>query len=94
MLKKEKGEWRLVVDYGGLNEQTEHDSQSVALNDGILQKQARKRIVTVLEFKHAYHQMALYAESRACTPMSTQLGPRNGKWCRWEPRMATRYSKA
>ena len=24
--KKEKGEWRLVVDYRGLNEQTEHDS--------------------------------------------------------------------
>ena len=23
--KKEKGEWRLVVDYRGLNEQTEHD---------------------------------------------------------------------
>ena len=29
--KKEKGEWRLVVDYRGLNEQTEHDSYSLPL---------------------------------------------------------------
>ena len=27
--KKEKGEWRLLVDYRGLNEQTEHDSYSL-----------------------------------------------------------------
>ena len=37
--KKEKGEWRLMVDYRGLNEQTEHDSYSLPLIDTILQKQ-------------------------------------------------------
>ena len=46
--KKEKGEWRLVVDYRGLNEQTKHDSYSLPLIDSILQKQAQKRIFTVL----------------------------------------------
>ena len=36
--KKEKGEWRLVVDYRGSNEQTEHDSYSLPLIDSILKK--------------------------------------------------------
>ena len=38
--KKEKGEWRLVVDYRGLNERTEHDSYSIPLINSIPQKQA------------------------------------------------------
>ena len=42
--KKEKGEWRLVADYRGLNEQTEHDSYSLPLIDTVLQKQQKKRI--------------------------------------------------
>ena len=73
--KKEKGEWRLVVDYRGLNEQTEHDWYSLPLIDTILQKQAPKPIFTVLDLKHGYHQMPLHEESRACTAMSTPLGP-------------------
>ena len=56
MLKKEKGEWRLVVDYQGLNEQTKHDSYSLPLIDTILQKQAQKHILTVLDLKHSYYQ--------------------------------------
>ena len=50
--KREKGEWRLVVDYRGLKEQTEHDSYSLPLIDTILQKQQEKRIFTVLDLKH------------------------------------------
>ena len=73
--KKEKGEWRLVVDYGGVKEQTEHDSYSFPLSDTIFQKQARKPIFTVLDGKHGYHQMPLLEESNACTAMSTPLGP-------------------
>ena len=76
--KKEKGEWRLVVDYRGLNEQTEHDSYSLPLIDTILQKQQKKRIFTVLDLKHGYHQMPLHPDSRPCTAMSTPLGPM--KW--------------
>ena len=37
--KTEKGEWRLVVDYRGLNEQTENHSYSLPLIDTILKKQ-------------------------------------------------------
>ena len=77
--KKEKGEWRLVVDYRGLNEQTEHDSYSLPLIDSILQKQQKKRIVTVLDLKHGYHQMPLHEDSRPCTAMSTPLGPMQWK---------------
>ena len=77
--KQEKGEWRLVVDYRGLNEQTEHDSYSLPLIDSILQKQQKKRIFTVLDLKHGYHQMPLHPDSRPCTAMSTPLGPMQWK---------------
>ena len=77
--KKEKGEWRLVVDYRGLNEQTEHDSYSLPLIDTSLQKQQKKRIFTVLDLKHGYHQMPLQPDSRPCTAMSTPLGPMQWK---------------
>ena len=77
--KKEKGEWRLVVDYRGLNEQTEHDSYSLPLIDTILQKQQKKRIFTVLDLKHGYYQMPLHPDSRPCTGMSTPLGPMQWK---------------
>ena len=36
--KKEKDEWRLVVDYGGLNEQTERHWYSLPLINSVLQK--------------------------------------------------------
>ena len=68
--KKEKGEWRLVVDYRGLKEQTEHDSYSLPLIDTILQKQQKKRIFTVLDLKHGYHRMPLHPDSRPCRAMS------------------------
>ena len=77
--KKEKGEWRLVVDYRGLNEQTEHDSYSLPLIDTILRKQQKKRILTVLDLKHGYHQMPLHPDSRPCTAMSAPLGPMQWK---------------
>ena len=77
--KKEKGEWRLVVDYRGLNEQTEHDSYSLPLIDTILQKQQKTRIFTVLDLKHGYHQMPLHPDCRPCTAMSTPLGPMQWK---------------
>ena len=77
--KKEKGEWRLVVDYRGLNEQTEHDSYSLPLIDSILQKQQKKRIFTVLDLKHGYHQRPVHEDSTPCTVMSTPLGPMQWK---------------
>ena len=77
--KKEKGEWRLVVDDRGLNEQTDHDSYSLPLIDTILQKQQKKRIFTVLDLIHGYHQMPLHPDSRPCTAMLTPLGPMQWK---------------
>ena len=65
----------MVVDYRGLSEQTEHDSYSLPLIDSILQKQQKKRILTVLDLKHRYHQMPQDEDSRPCTTMSTLLGP-------------------
>ena len=73
--KKVAGEWRLVVDYRGLNAQTQHDSYTLPLIEDMLQKQHRRRIFTVIDLKHGYHQMPLAQESRACTAMSTPLGP-------------------
>ena len=74
--KKGKDECRLVVDYRGLYEQTEHDSYSLPLIDTILEKQQKKRIFTVLDLKHGYQQMPLHPDSRPCTAMSTPLAPR------------------
>ena len=73
--KKDKGKWRLAVDYRGLNEQTEHDSYSLPLIDTILQNQAQKRIFMVLDLKQGYHKMPMHEDSRRCTAMSTPLGP-------------------
>ena len=73
--KKVAGEWRLVVNYRGLNAQTQHDSYTLPLIEDMLQKQHRRRIFTVIDLKHGYHQMPLAEESRACTAMSTPLGP-------------------
>ena len=77
--KKEKSEWRLVVDYRGLNEQIEHESYSLPLIDTILQKQQKKRIFTALDLKHGYHQMPLRPDSRPCTALWTPLGPMQWK---------------
>ena len=77
--KKEKAEWTLVVEYRDLNGQTKHDSYSLPLIDTILQKQQKKRIFTVLDLKHSYHQMSLHPDSRPCTAMSTPVGPMQGK---------------
>ena len=75
VLKKVAGEWRLVVDYRRLNARTQHDSYTLLLIEDMLQKKHRRRIFTVIDLKHGYHQMPLAEESRACTAMSTPLGP-------------------
>ena len=72
--KKEAGEWRLVVYYCGLNAQTQHDSYTLPLIEDVLQKQLRRRIFTVINLKHGYHQMPLADESCACTAMRIPLG--------------------
>ena len=73
--KKEKGDSTWVVEYRGLDEETEHDSYSVPLIDSIIRKQKMKRILIVFHQKHGYHQRPLNEESRPCTGISTSLGP-------------------
>ena len=73
--KKVAGKWRLVVDYRGLNAQMQHDRYTLPLIEDLLQKQQRQRIFTVIDLKHGYHHMPPAEESRACTAMSTPLGP-------------------
>ena len=69
--KKVTGEWRLVVDYRGLNDHTQHDSYTLPLIEEMLQKQFWRRIFTVIDLKHCYHQVPLANEFRACTAMSS-----------------------
>ena len=76
--KKEKGEWRLKVDYRGLNEQTEHDSYLLPLIDTILQKQQKKGIFTVLDLQHGYHQMPLHPDSGPMQWKVVPMGAKNG----------------
>ena len=92
--KKEKCEWRLVVDYRGLKEQTEHDSYSLPLIDTILQRQQKKQIFTVLDLKHGYQQMPLHRTPGPAQQCQRRWGPCSGEWCLWAPRMATPLSSA
>ena len=75
LLKKAAREWRLMVDYHGLNAQMQHDSYTLPLIEDMLQKQFGRRIFTVIDVKHGYHQMPLAEGSPACTVMRTPLGP-------------------
>ena len=58
-----------------MSAQTQHDSYTLPLIEDMLQKQPGRRIFTVIDLKHGFHQMPLAEESRACTAMSTQFGP-------------------
>ena len=73
---KVAGQWRLVVDYRGLNAQTQHNSYMLLLIEDMLQKQFWRRIFKVINVKNGYHQTPLAEESCACTARSTPLGPR------------------
>ena len=71
--KKIAGEWRRMVNYRGLNAETQQDSYTLPLIEDMLQDQFRRRTFTVIDLKHSYHQMPLADESCACTAMSTPL---------------------
>ena len=71
--KKVARQWRVVVNYCALNAQTQSNSYTLPLIEDMLPKRFRRRIFTVIDLKHNYHQMPLAEESRACTAMSTPL---------------------
>ena len=72
--KKVAGEWWLVMDYLDLNSESQHDAYSLPLIDIHLQKQQRKRILSVLDLKHGCHQMPLAKSPPYATARSTPLG--------------------
>ena len=72
--KKVEGDWRMVVDYRGLNEVLVHDSYNLPLIDSLLQKQAEMKVFTVLDMKKGYHQMPLAKGSRHFSAMTTPSG--------------------
>ena len=73
--KKAAGEQPLVINYRGLNEQTELDSCTLPLIEDMLPRQHGHWLFTVIDLKHGYHKMLLVPVSRACTAISTPLGP-------------------
>ena len=68
------GRWRLKVDYRSRNAQIQHDSYTLPLIEDLLQKQFRRRILTVIDLKQGYRQVRLADEFRVCKPMSTTFG--------------------
>ena len=72
--KKTKGSWRLMMDYRQLTSMTEKDSYGIPLINDILQDQVQKRVFSVQDMRHGYHQMKLAEQSQDCTTMSTPFG--------------------
>ena len=72
--KKVAGVGRLVVDYHDLNSDSKGGAYSLPLIDNLLQKQQGKRIFSVFNLKHGYHQMPLAKSYQDTTTMSIPLG--------------------
>ena len=68
--KKEKGKWRLVVDYRQLNEATLPDAHPLPLIENTLENQSKHKIFTIVDLSKGFHQIPLHPESRAKTAMN------------------------
>ena len=68
--KKEKGKWRLVVDYRQLNEGTLPDAHPLPLIENMLENQSKHKIFTIVDLSKGFHQIPLQPESRAKTAMN------------------------
>ena len=68
--KKEKGKWRLVVDYRQLNEATLPDAHHLPLIENMLENQSKHKIFTIVDLSKGFHQIPLHPESRAKTAMN------------------------
>ena len=76
--KKEKGKWRLVVDYRQLNETTLPDAHPIPLIKNMLENQSKHKILTIVDLSKGFHQIPLHPESRAKTAMI--LAGRRYQW--------------
>ena len=68
--KKEKGKWRLVVDYRQLNEAILPDAHPLPLIENMLENQSKHKIFTIVDLSKGFHQIPLHPESRAKTAMN------------------------
>ena len=76
--KKRPGEYRLVQDLRPQNAATLKDGHPLPLIEGILQRQGRFRMWSVLDLTDGYHQMPMKPEHRHITCMSTPRGTVEG----------------
>ena len=65
--KKEKGKWRLVVDYRQTNEATFPDAHLLPLIENMFANQSKHRIFTIVDLSKGFHQISPHSESRAKT---------------------------
>ena len=68
--KKEKGKWRLVVDYRQLKEATLPDAHPLPLIENMLENQSKHKIFFIVDLSKGFHQIPLHPESRAKTAMN------------------------
>ena len=66
--------WRMVIDFRYLNSQTQDDQAPLPLIEDMLERHERHKIFSVLDLKHAFHQMPLHPDDRHLTAMPTPLG--------------------
>ena len=77
--KREKGKWRLVVDYRQLNEATLPDALPLPLMENMLENQSKHKIFTFVDLSKGFHQIPLHPESRAETAIN--LAGKRYQWC-------------
>ena len=68
--KKEKGKWRLAVDYRQLNEATLPDAYPIPLIENMLENQSKHKIFTIVDLSKGFPPIPLHPESRAKTAMN------------------------
>ena len=78
VLKREKREWRLAVDYRQLNEATLPDANPLTLIENMLENQSKHEIFTIVDLGKGFHQIPLHPASRAKT--ATNLAGKQYQW--------------
>ena len=68
--KKEKGKWRLVVEYRQLNEATLPYAHRLPLFESMFENRSKQKIFTIVDLYKGFHQIPLHPESRANTAMN------------------------
>lgn len=74
LVRKQNGDWRMVIDYRKVNAQTRKDAYPVPLIESCLQACKDANFLTLLDIKDAYHHIAVALESRKITAFITPQG--------------------